>query len=54
MLNFIDGKKTYLVALGFAVFAVLGFALHQFDVTQMINYLLEAGALVGIRSALNK
>jgi len=51
---FIDGNKTYIVALGMVVYALLGVALNLHATDRAGELILTALALVGIRSGIKK
>lgn len=52
--NYIDGNKTYIVALGMIVYALLGVALDLHTADRAGELFLAALALVGIRSGIKK
>jgi hypothetical protein len=54
VINLLNGKKVYIVAIATIVYAVLGLALKQIDFAAFIGYLVVAGNAIGFRSALNK
>ena len=48
----LDGKKSYIVAIATATFAILGVLLGQLEVKEGIELLLGSGALASLRNAL--
>lgn len=54
LINFLNGKKVYIVAIVTIIWAVVGLALKQIDFAAFIGYLVVAGNAIGFRSALNK
>ena len=48
------GSKTYFVAGLIVIYAVLGFVLGYQDLNQMIQLLLGAGGLAGLRAGIAK
>lgn len=48
----VDGKKTYIVAIATAVFAVLGVLLGKLEVKEAVELLLGSGALASLRHAI--
>ena len=53
-LIWINGKKTYLTAIGMLVYAVLGWALNFLTPQAAMDIIWAALSLVGIRSAIAK
>ena len=53
MLAFLKGKKTFLVAFATALFGITGFYTGKMPSGEMIEYLLMAAGLVGIRDGMN-
>lgn len=53
MLKLLKGKKTYLVALATAVYGVSGFYTGNMPSGDMIEYILLAAGLIGIRDGMN-
>ena len=54
LIDYVNGKKTYIVASLTAFYAVLGVVLGYHDIEKMYELLIIAGGMVGFRSALNK
>lgn len=52
--NYLQGRKTYLVALATLVYAWVGYYLHFVSLADAVNYTLAALGTIGFRSALNK
>lgn len=52
MMDKVDGKKTYIIAVATAVFAVLGVVLGKMSVKEALELLLGSGALASLRNAL--
>lgn len=52
--NFIDGNKTYIVAFGMIVYALLGVGLNLHTPDRVGELILAALALIGIRSGIKK
>jgi hypothetical protein len=52
LLTLLDGKKTYLVALAMAAYAILGLALGKLDSEVAYQLMLEAAAFAGLRKGL--
>lgn len=51
-LNFLQGKKTYIVAVATVVFAVAGVIVGQLSIKEAIELVLGGGALASLRKAL--
>lgn len=52
--SFLQGKKTYLTALGMIVYALLGLYLGYLTQQQAAMYIFAALGMIGFRSAMNK
>jgi len=50
-MELLPGKKTFLVALLMAAYAVVGVIIGQLDSEQALQLLLEAGGLAALRQA---
>ena len=53
MLNFLQGKKTYIVVGATLVYAVLGVVLHFMDMHTAIGVVLGALGLAGLRNGVS-
>jgi len=54
MIEFFKGKKTYLVAAGMIVYAVLGMQLGQLDQDTTVQLILQALGFTGLRLGIAK
>jgi len=54
MLKNIDGYKTYLTAAAIAVYAIAGVALGLHSPDRVVELLLQASALIGLRHGISK
>jgi len=54
MIEFFKGKKTYFVAAGMIVYAVLGMQLGQIDQDTTVQLILQALGFTGIRLGIAK
>lgn len=54
VVNFFQGKKSYIVAFLAAVYAVLSVYFGKMDLAQAAMWLFGSGALVSLKSALSK
>ena len=52
MFNFLKGKKTYAVALGMVVYAILGLNLGQLDANQAVQIIFTGLGFAGLRAGI--
>jgi hypothetical protein len=54
MIQWLQGKKMYLAAIGIAIAAIVFFFLNQLDAQGLTMYLLAAAAVCGLSAKLNR